>query len=82
MFSHQKSKPWAGLMGFGLISLCSFGLVFFHQGVLLEYSTQGGMLSILPVIIVLYFSLIHGIFADRLLSSLGLKAAARTKLQA
>lgn len=78
MPSARKKRPFLKTVIFGLVSLASYIALFAHQDVVTDYCTRGGSHAALPIVIALYFSLVHGTFAGSLLSILGLGARKHT----
>ncbi len=60
---------------FGIISITSYVVLFTYQEMVMEIISRGGFYAAVPVVIALYFSLIHGSFASNVIDALGLKAA-------
>lgn len=69
-----RKKPYAGMALFGAISLSGYITLMTHQGWVSEEYTMGGWHAAYPVMTALAFSFIHGAFASKLLSVLGIEA--------
>ncbi len=69
----------AKAVAFGGLSLLSYALVFVFQDRVMDYTTRGAGHAVLPVLGVLYFSLIHGAFASNLIALFGVEAAGRRR---
>ena len=65
----------AKTLGAGLISGGLYGALYFFQGPILDFTTQGGWLPTTAVIAVAFaFSVAHGDFTGRFWDTIGLKA--------
>ena len=58
----------------GVVSLILYVVVFTHQGLITDICTRGQWCAVVPIIIVLIISLIHGSFCNYSLDLLGIKA--------
>ena len=72
--SASKNKPYVGMIIFGALSLSGYAVLMTHQGWVSENYTTGGWHAAYPVVTALIFSFIHGAFASKLLSVLGIEA--------
>lgn len=75
----QKKKPYLATAILGIVSIVSYAIVFTNQKLVMDYATQGGIYSALPILAVFYFSFTHGAFASNILSLLGIEAARKKK---
>jgi hypothetical protein len=76
--AHNKRTSLIGQMVlFGAISSVLYFAVFTHSSSVMEYFTKGGYYAALPVITVFIFSFVHGTFASKLWSVLGVEAVVK-----
>ncbi|MEW6136872.1 MAG: hypothetical protein AB1733_01465 [Thermodesulfobacteriota bacterium] len=59
---------------FGAMSAALYFLVLGNSTTVMEYFTRGGYYAALPVLTVFIFSFVHGTFASKLWSALGVEA--------
>lgn len=69
-----KKKPYVGVVIFGALSLSGYAALMTHQGWVSETFTMGGWHAAYPVVTAIIFSFIHGAFASKLLTILGIEA--------
>jgi hypothetical protein len=67
-----KSKPYARMVIFGILSIVSYIGLFMNQALVMDYFTRGGIYAGLVIITAFYFSFIHGAFASNTIEVLGL----------
>ncbi len=77
----QRKKDLSKTIGYGLLSACLYGLVFWKTDTVMHYFTKGGFYAALPVATVLVFSFAHGAFASSLWSLIGIKPMKKDALQ-
>jgi len=70
----QNTKPYLPALGFGLVSLSLYAILFMNEQLVTDTFTKGSWYTVLPVGGAFLFSFIHGAFASNLLSVLGLEA--------
>jgi len=75
----NKRKSLIGQMIlFGALSSILYFAVFTHTASVMKYFTKGGLYAALPVITVFIFSFVHGTFASKLWSAIGIEAVVKT----
>jgi hypothetical protein len=62
---------------FGALSSILYFALFMHSSSVVEYFARGGYYAALPVVTVFVFSFIHGTFASKLWSALGIEAVVK-----
>ncbi|OGQ97530.1 MAG: hypothetical protein A2521_10055 [Deltaproteobacteria bacterium RIFOXYD12_FULL_57_12] len=70
----RKKKPYLPAIGFGLVSISLYVILFSNEQLVTNTFTMGGWYTVLPVGGAFLFSFIHGAFASNLLNVLGLEA--------
>jgi hypothetical protein len=63
----------------GLFSATLYFLLYYFEGPILEWSTQGGWYFMVPVVMAFVFSIVHGAFTGRFWDLLGVKAKSLKK---
>ena len=58
---------------YGLLSIVLYFLLYRYNGLILEYSRQGGWYFIVPITIAFSFSLVHGNFTGRFWELFGVR---------
>ncbi len=77
----QRKSDLKKTIGYGLLSACLYGLVFWKPDTVMHYFTKGGFYAALPVATVIVFSFAHGAFASSLWSLIGIKPLKKDALQ-
>ena len=62
---------------FGALSAILYLAVFMHSSTVTEYFARGGYYAAFPVLTVFLFSFVHGAFASKLWSALGVEAVVK-----
>jgi uncharacterized integral membrane protein len=70
----RKSKPYLGTLFFGICSLSAYIFLLTNQKLVTDTFTMGGWHAVFPVGTAFLFSFIHGAFASKLLSVIGIEA--------
>lgn len=61
------------LLGFGVVSLVLYTMLYLYADQILEFSARGGWFFILPVALALIFSFAHGAFVSAFWDKVGIK---------
>lgn len=69
----DRKKLVKQTVGWGIVTLAAYLLVFTNQETVTDYLTRGGAFAILVIVTALVFSFIHGAFANYLLEAIGIK---------
>lgn len=75
---HKRKALIGQMILFGAVSSLLYLAVFTHSSSVMEYFTKGGYYAALPVATVFIFSFIHGTFASKLWSVLGIEAVIKS----
>jgi uncharacterized integral membrane protein len=70
----RKKKPVAEMILFGTMSVIAYVFIFSNETLITKTFTLGGWHAAFPVLTAFFFSFVHGAFASKLLSVLGLEA--------
>lgn len=77
----SKSRHLVPTIGFGLATAAMYAGVFINSDTIMSYFTRGGWYAAMPIATVFAFSFIHGTFASRLWSLLGIEAVKKDSLR-
>ncbi len=76
--AHHRRKALVGqTILFGALSSVLYFAMFMHSSTAVEYFARGGYYAALPVATVFVFSFVHGTFASKLWSALGIEAVVK-----
>lgn len=66
------------LLGYGVVSLALYTMLFLYAEQILEFSVRGGWFFILPVVLALIFSFAHGAFVSAFWDKIGIRGKTQT----
>lgn len=75
ILNSKKKKNLLIVFFLGVISFSSYMVAFYYESYITQIFTKGGWNGIFPLVVVFYFSFLHGTFASKILNILGIKAS-------
>jgi len=74
MATNTKERPVGKAIIWGIITVAAYLAVFLNVDTVMGYLTRGGgVFAVIVLVTALFFSFVHGAFANYLIESLGLK---------
>jgi hypothetical protein len=73
MATNTNKRPVGKAIIWGIITVAAYLAVFLNVDTVMEYFTRGGVFAGVVLVTALFFSFLHGSFANYLIESLGLK---------
>ena len=73
MATNTKGRPIGKAITWGIITVAAYLAVFLNVDMVMGYLTRGGIFAGAVLFTALFFSFVHGSFANYLIESLGLK---------
>ncbi len=70
----HSSNSLIKALGWGILSIALYLLLFFYEMEILELSAKGHWYFIFPIVIAFAFSIVHGNFTGEFWRSLGIRA--------
>lgn len=73
----SQAKPVRQAVIWGILSLIMYAAVFFNQQLVTDLFTRGGVFAAPVILTALFFSFVHGAFANYFIEAIGFKPASK-----